>query len=62
LKKFVVSPREKAGDMSKRIVLIDSVYLTRLMIRHKISCRIEETLHAKKMDEERGRAGAQAGE
>jgi restriction system protein len=34
------------------MVLIDGSYLTRLMIRHGVGCRIEETLYIKKVDEE----------
>jgi restriction system protein len=49
---FTASARETADYLSKRIVLIDGEYLTRLMIRHNIGCRIEETLHVKKMDED----------
>jgi restriction system protein len=49
---FTASARETAEYLSKRIVLIDGEYLTRLMIRHNIGCRIEETLHVKKMDED----------
>jgi hypothetical protein len=33
-------------------VLIDGDQLTRLMIRHGVGCRIEETLYIKKVDEE----------
>ncbi len=49
---FTKSARETAELLSKRIVLIDGDQLTRLMIRHSIGCRIEETLHIKKVDEE----------
>ncbi len=49
---FSPSARETAELLSKRIVLIDGDQLTRLMIRHGIGCRIEETLHVKKVDEE----------
>jgi restriction system protein len=38
--------------LSKRIVLVDGGQLTRLMIRHNIGCRVEETLEIKKIDEE----------
>ena len=38
--------------MSKRIVLIDGELLARLMIRHNVGCRIEETLYLKKLDED----------
>ncbi len=49
---FSPSARQTAEQLSKRIVLIDGEQLTRLMIRHGVGCRIEETLHLKKLDEE----------
>ena len=49
---FSSSARDTAAQLSKRIVLIDGDQLTRLMIRHGIGCRIEETLYVKKVDEE----------
>lgn len=49
---FSSSARETAAQLSKRIVLIDGDQLTRLMIRHGVGCRIEETLYVKKVDEE----------
>ena len=49
---FSPSAKETADHLSKRIVLIDGSYLTRLMIRHGVGCRIEETLYIKKVDEE----------
>ena len=49
---FSLSAKETAALLSKRIVLIDGPQLTRLMIRFDIGCRIEETLHIKKIDEE----------
>ena len=49
---FSPSAKETADLLSKRIVLIDGRQLTRLMIRFDIGCRIEETLHIKKIDEE----------
>jgi restriction system protein len=49
---FSASATETAEHLSKRIVLIDGDQLARLMIRHNIGCRIEETLHIKKLDEE----------
>lgn len=49
---FSQSARDTAGQLSKRIVLIDGDQLTRLMIRHGVGCRIEETLYVKKVDEE----------
>jgi restriction system protein len=44
--------RQTSEQLSKRIVLIDIDQLARLMIRHGVGCRIEETLHIKKVDEE----------
>jgi restriction system protein len=38
--------------LSKRIVLIDGLLLTRLMIRFDIGCRVEEVVHIKKLDED----------
>jgi restriction system protein len=49
---FSTSARETAEFLSKRIVLIDGEQLTKLMIRHNVGCRIEDTLHIKKVDEE----------
>jgi restriction system protein len=49
---FSPSARQTAEQLSKRIVLIDGDQLTHLMIRHGVACRIEETLHIKKVDEE----------
>jgi restriction system protein len=47
---FSPSARETAELLSKRIVLIDGDQLTMLMIRHNVGCRIEDTLHIKKID------------
>ena len=41
---FTASARETATMLSKRIVLVDGSQLTRLMIRHNVGCRVEETL------------------
>jgi restriction system protein len=41
---FSPSAIETAQYLSKRIVLIDGEQLTRLMIRHNVGCRVEETL------------------
>ena len=49
---FSLAAKETAELLSKRIVLIDGNTLTRLMIRYDIGCRIEETIHIKKLDEE----------
>jgi len=49
---FSSSARETAEYLSKRIVLIDGAQLAKLMIRHNVGCRVEETLYIKKLDEE----------
>jgi restriction system protein len=49
---FSASARDTAEHLSKRIVLVDGDQLARLMIRHNVGCRVEETLHIKKIDEE----------
>ena len=49
---FSLSARETADFLSKRIVLIDGEQLTKLMIRHNVGCRVEDTLHIKKIDED----------
>jgi restriction system protein len=49
---YTASARETAAALSKRIVLVDGSELTRLMIRHNVGCRVEETLEIKKIDEE----------
>lgn len=49
---FSPSARETTEHLSKRIVLIDGDQLAMLMIRHNVGCRVEETLHIKKIDEE----------
>jgi restriction system protein len=49
---FSPAARETAQFLSKRIVLIDGDQLARLMVRHNVGCRIEDTLHIKKIDEE----------
>ena len=49
---FSSSARETAEFLSKRIVLIDGDRLAGLMIRHNVGCRIEDTLHIKKLDED----------
>jgi restriction system protein len=43
---------EIAQYLSKRIVLIDGEQLAKLMIRHNVGCRVEDTLHIKKIDED----------
>ena len=49
---FSVSARETAEFLSKRIVLIDGDQLAALMVQQNVGCRIEDTLHIKKIDEE----------
>lgn len=49
---FSPSARETAEFLSKRIVLIDGTQLAKLMIRHNVGCRIEDTLYIKRVDEE----------
>lgn len=49
---FTQSAKETSEFLSKRIVLIDGVQLTKLMIRYDVGCRIEETLFIKRLDEE----------
>jgi restriction system protein len=49
---FTASARETATLLSKRIVLVDGGQLTRLMIRHNVGCRVEETIEIKTVDEE----------
>lgn len=50
--RFSKSARDTTEALSKRIVLIDGDQLARLMIRHNVGVRIEDTLHLKKVDEE----------
>jgi len=49
---YTASARETAGMLSKRIVLIDGSQLTRLMIRHNVGCRVDQTIAIKEIDEE----------
>ena len=49
---FTTSARETAEFLSKRIVLVEGAQLAKLMIRHEVGCRIEETLYIKRIDEE----------
>jgi restriction system protein len=49
---FSSSAKETAEFLSKRIVLIDGDQLASLMVQQNIGCRIEDTLHIKKLDEE----------
>lgn len=38
--------------LSKHIVLIDNVTLTKLMVRSNVGCRIEDTLVIRRIDED----------
>ena len=38
--------------LSKRIVLVDGALLAKLMIRHNVGCRVEDTFVIKKVDED----------
>ncbi|CAO3448884.1 restriction endonuclease [Azospirillum largimobile] len=49
---FTASARETADRLGTRIVLIDGIQLAKLMIRHEVGCRVEETLHIKRVDED----------
>lgn len=49
---FTKEAVETAQALSKRIVLIDSETLTKLMIRYNVGCRVEETLYVRKLDED----------
>jgi restriction system protein len=47
------SPATKTAEsLSNRIVLIDGDQLAKLMIRYNVGCRIEDTIHIRKIDEE----------
>jgi restriction system protein len=49
---YTDAARREAAQLSKRLVLVDGGQLARLMIRHNVGCRVEETLEIKKIDEE----------
>ena len=49
---FSPSAVQTARDLGSRIVLIDGLQLTKLMIRYNVGCRDEEVLHLKKIDED----------
>lgn len=49
---FTKDALETAQALSKRIVLIDSEALTKLMVRYNVGCRVEETLYVRKLDED----------
>ena len=49
---FSPSAVQTAKDLGMRIVLIDGIQLSKLMIRYNIGCRDEEVLHLKRVDDE----------
>ena len=49
---FSATAVETAQFLSKRIVLIDGEHLAKLMIRHNVGCRVEDTLQIKRVDED----------
>ena len=49
---FTDSARDTARALSKLIILVDGEQLAGMMIRYGVGCRIEETLHVKKIDED----------
>ncbi len=48
---FSSNAKDTAEKLGKRIVLIDGEQLARLMIRHSVGCRVEETLTIMEIDE-----------
>jgi len=49
---FSASATQTAKDLGMRLVLIDGNQLTKLMIRYSVGCRLEETVHLKRVDDE----------
>jgi restriction system protein len=49
---FSNAARRTAEQLSKRIILIEGDELARMMIQYGVGCRIEDTIHIKKIDEE----------
>jgi restriction system protein len=49
---FSSSAIKTAEGLSKRIVLVNGAWLTRLMIQYNVGCRIEETMAIKRIDED----------
>ena len=49
---FTNEAAETAQLLSKRIVLIDSETLTKLMVRYNVGCRVEDTLFMRRLDED----------
>jgi len=49
---FSSGARDTADKLGKRIILINGRQLARLMTRYEVGCRVEETIHIKKIDED----------
>lgn len=49
---FTQSAVDTARGLGSRIVLIDGLQLSRLMIRYNVGCRDEDVLHLKRVDED----------
>lgn len=49
---FTAEATRTARDLGTRIVLIDGLRLSKLMIKYNVGCRTEDTLTIKKIDEE----------
>ncbi len=49
---FSSQANDTVKQLGKRIVLIDGIQLARLMIRHHVGCRVEQTLAIMELDEE----------
>lgn len=49
---FTAAAQETARQLGSRIVLINGLQLSRLMVRYNVGCRTEQTLDLKKIDED----------
>lgn len=49
---FTASARQTAGQLGRRIVLVDGEELARLMIRYSIGCRTRQIVELKQLDDE----------
>jgi len=49
---FTSDAEDTASMLSKRIVLVSGKRLGDLLIQHNVGCRVQETLHIKKIDED----------
>jgi restriction system protein len=49
---FSEAAQQTASSLGSRIVLVDGRQFAQLMIRYNVGCRVEETLHLKKLDED----------